>query len=245
MMEEKQKINTENLPAEELRTPESSLLPDARNLMFEGNTKEYLYQSVNQFELADFVPENIQHQYDTARNLFIYGYHVYRFYVVADKQLYSTLEFAIRECVGEDQLWLYLKQKRKEQKELKEKKGNISLGLRLYIGYLIEHKLIQNEDFPQWHHSRAQHAEHQYMLDVSKKMDEENLDSYTLDPDEIDLDAYHFDWDLTKVLSETIPALRNGLVHGSSSLYPGRIRHFEQTSIIINKMYERTRSLCD
>ena len=241
MMEEQLKINTEKLPAEELRTPESSLLPDARNSMFEGNTKEHLYQSVNQFELADFVPENIQHQYDTARNLFIYGYHVYRFYVVADKQLYSTLEFAIRECVGEDQLWLYLKQKRKELKAQKEKRGNPSLGLRLYIGYLIEHKLIQNEDFPQWHHSRARNAEHQYRHEICKKMDEEGLSSHNLDYDEIDLDAYHFDWDLTKVLSETIPALRNGLVHGSSSLYPGVISHFEQTSIIINKMYERTK----
>jgi hypothetical protein len=238
MMEGQQKINTENLPAEELRTPESSLLPDARSVM-DGITPEYLCNSVKQFELAEYVPENIKHQYDTARNLYIYGYHVYRFYVIADKQLYSTLEFAIRECIGEDELKRYLLQKRKE------KKGNPSLGLRLYIGYLIEHKLIQNEDFPQWHHSRAQHAEHQYMLGVSKKMDKENLDSYTLDPDEIDLDAYHFDLDLTKVLSETIPALRNGLVHGSSSLYPGRIGHFEQTSIIINKMYERTRSHCD
>jgi hypothetical protein len=238
MMEGQQKINTENLPAEELRTPESSLLPDARSVM-DSITPEYLCNSVKQFELAEYVPENIRHQYDTARNLYIYGYNVYRFYVIADKQLYSTLEFAIRECIGEDELKRYLLQKRKE------KKGNPSLGLRLYIGYLIEHKLIQNEDFPQWHHSRAQHAEHQYMLNVSKKMDEENLDSYTLDPDEIDLDAYHFDWDLTKVLSETIPALRNGLVHGSSSLYTGRIGHFEQTSIIINKMYERTRSHCD
>jgi hypothetical protein len=76
-MEKQLENKVEKLPAEELRTPESSLLPDARNSMFEGNTKEYLYQSVNQFELADFVPENIQHQYDTARNLFIYGYHVY------------------------------------------------------------------------------------------------------------------------------------------------------------------------
>lgn len=237
-MEEQPKINTEKLPAEELRTPESSLLPDARNSMFEGNTKENLYQSVNQFALADFVPENIQQQYDTARNLFIYGYHVYRFYVVADKQLYSTLEFAIRECVGEDKLWLYLKQKRKEQKG---KKGNPSLGLRLYLGYLTEHQLIQNEDFPQWHHRRAQNAENQYILEISNKMDEENLDSYTLDPDEIDLEGCSFDWDLTQILCETIPALRNSLVHGSSSLYPGLINHFEQISIIINKIYERTR----
>jgi hypothetical protein len=237
MIEEQLKINTEKLPTEELRTPESSLLPDARSVM-NSISPEYLCNSVKQYELAEYVPENIRQQYDTARNLYIYGYHVYRFYVVADKQLYSTLEFAIRECVGKDKLWLYLKLKRKEQKG---KKGNYSLGLRLYLGYLIENKLIQNEDFPQWHHRRTQHAEHQYMLDISKKMDEENLNSYSFDPDEIDLDAYHFDWDLTKVLCETIPALRNGLVHGSSSLYPGIIRHFEQTSIIINNMYERTK----
>lgn len=221
------------MPAEGLRTPASSLLPDVRSSMLKENTKDFLYKSVKQFELAEYVPENVKHQYDTARNLYLYGYHVYRFYVVADKQLYSTLEFAIRECIGEKELKRYLREKRKESK------GHPSSGLRLYLGYLTEHKLIRNEDFPQWHRKRVQDAEHQHTLEIIKKMDEEGLDSYTMDPNEIDLNAYNFDWDLTQVLCDTMPAIRNGLVHGSSSLYPGRISHFEQTSIIINKMYER------
>ena len=58
------------------------------------------YRAIEGITLDDAVPESIRTLFNTARNVLVYSWHVYRFTVVAELQAYSTLEFALRERMG-------------------------------------------------------------------------------------------------------------------------------------------------
>lgn len=58
------------------------------------------YRSIEAITLDEAVPASIRTLFNTARNVLVYSWHVYRFTVVAELQVYSTLEFALRERMG-------------------------------------------------------------------------------------------------------------------------------------------------
>lgn len=227
--------NVSIYPADELRTPVNVLLPDQRNFHFGVTAIEVLYAQIAQCSLNSYVPEDIRIQFDTARNLFLHSFYVYRFYVVAESQVLTTLELAIRECIGDKTLAVF-------QKELKTRGINFKKGLRLYLEYLAQHQLIQNEDFQRWHLRNRMAAEDAYRDKIFKLMDEQALEEYQWDESEIDESAFDVEWDYVKVLCETLPKIRNIHSHGSTMLHNLVSLSFVNVSVIINKMYERTAS---
>ncbi|WDE07939.1 hypothetical protein SG34_014235 [Thalassomonas viridans] len=229
-------LQKQEYPVEELRTPQTIGLPDARSLDLGTGEFEQWYEHVSPFTLDERVPESIRIQFDTARNIYLYAYHVYRFYNIAEHQLYTVLELAIRTCIGEKVLDRYLKAKRKEAKKTRR---SVRRGLSLCLHYLAEHKLIVNEDFPRWHHNYEVQKMYAYQVKVHKIMDEQNLDEYQWNEEEFNNTQVNFDWNLVEVLCEIMPKQRNNYAHGSTSLYNSVVRKFEDVSIIINKMYER------
>jgi transcriptional regulator with XRE-family HTH domain len=58
------------------------------------------YRAIASITLAESVPGTIQTLFNTARNVLVYSWQVYRFTVVAELQAYSTLEFALRDRLG-------------------------------------------------------------------------------------------------------------------------------------------------
>jgi hypothetical protein len=87
-------------PAEALRDPASSMAPDPRTGMFAGQIPLSLdahHADIARVQLSPAVPEAIAIQFETARNLYLYAWHVYRFYMVAATQALTTLEFGLRE----------------------------------------------------------------------------------------------------------------------------------------------------
>ena len=46
-----------------------------------------LYESVSEYILIDEVPDKVRIQFDTARNLYLYSWYVYRFYNIAEDPL--------------------------------------------------------------------------------------------------------------------------------------------------------------
>jgi hypothetical protein len=51
---------------------------------------------VAQCVLHDGVPEEARIQFEIAKNLFLYSWYVYRFVMVAQRQAFTTLEFALK-----------------------------------------------------------------------------------------------------------------------------------------------------
>jgi hypothetical protein len=59
-------------------------------------TVEDRHRMVSQYRLCVDVPDVVWVQWDTALNLWLYAWHVWRFYAVAEMQEYATLEMALR-----------------------------------------------------------------------------------------------------------------------------------------------------
>lgn len=215
----------EELPSEEFRTPERARLADIRSGWFGVSNIDQQYARVCGYELNDLVPEEVRIQYDLARNLYLYSFHVFRFSMVAQHHLYTTLEFAIRERYGKETLKEYAKKNKKQP------------GLRAYMSYLNEIGAIKNQHFPIWNHRREVNAKQRRMADAIQEMRERGLDSMEIS-DHVDVEEYDFEYDYVDVICQTIPSLRNEHAHGSKMLSPGGEHTFENVAIIINKIYK-------
>jgi len=218
-------------PTDELRTPINMATSDKRNHYFNVTSPEILYDAIAQYSLNSNVPQHIVAQYETARNLYLYAFNVYRFYNVAQQQLYSVLELAIKDGIGEEKLKEFIKSK-------STKKRRPQPGLRIYMRYIKEHEVIVNSDFPRWHQRNRIAAENAYHERITKLMDEQGLEEYTWDDSEIDESQFNEDWDYTEMLCDVIPKLRNSFAHGSKDLYSDVLGFFEDISIIINSIYQ-------
>jgi hypothetical protein len=109
-----------NGKADLLRLPSQVMLPDERLEVFvlhnreTGETRlrtiEDFYNDIARYTLGPNVPNDVFDSFETARNLYLYSYFVYRFTVVSSLQAFTALEFALREkailegvpkCIGE------------------------------------------------------------------------------------------------------------------------------------------------
>jgi hypothetical protein len=54
------------------------------------------WDSIDQFRLLPTVPKGVRIHFDTARNLYLHGWFVYRFHVIAEQQALVSLEMALR-----------------------------------------------------------------------------------------------------------------------------------------------------
>lgn len=109
-----------NGEADLLRLPDQATLPDERSDMFvlrhretgkiRARTLEDFHGEVAHYTLSPNVPKDVFVSFETARNLYLYSYFVYRFTVVSSLQAYTALEYALREkailagipkCIGD------------------------------------------------------------------------------------------------------------------------------------------------
>ena len=85
-------------PAEALRTLDSVMEPDPRNTYFGlyAPSLEQRHKDIGALTLHSTVPKDVAIQFEIARNLYLYAWYVYRFHMVATKQVYATLELGLR-----------------------------------------------------------------------------------------------------------------------------------------------------
>lgn len=60
------------------------------------------YSAVESINLTPSVPDDIREHFDTARNLLLYSWFIYRFMPVAELHAYSTVEHALRKRSGKE-----------------------------------------------------------------------------------------------------------------------------------------------
>lgn len=209
-----------------LKTPEEAYLPDSRSPAFGLYDIEDQFNSIKKYELAEYVPEDVATQYEVARNLYLYSYNVYRFYMVAQHQALIALEFALKEYIKFD-----------EAPTSKKKKKN-GRGLGASLRYVFDKGLVENADFPAWQNRRRVQAEHKYNIQKIEELKEKGLERISLNYDEINHEEHSLEWDYLEVLSDIIPKIRNDHAHGSSTLHNQVLITFENVSIIINKIFQ-------
>jgi len=96
---------------EKLRPAEHVFEPDPRNTMFvrvdrtNGTSRPIEladhHELISRYVLHAGVPSEIVLQFETARNVYLYAWFIYRFYPVAEHQCLACLELALRERLKE------------------------------------------------------------------------------------------------------------------------------------------------
>mgnify|MGYP001813515653 CR=1 FL=1 len=181
------------------------------------------FEQVASFVLNDSVPDSIHVQFNIAKNVLVYTWFEYSLFPVAALQAFTTLEFALRERLGERVIAELKKQRKK--------------GLYAYIEYSIEQGWINNEDFSAWHRTPMLRAKDEYLIKKINEMDEMGLDSMEVDFDEAEMpDTNTIDY--LAILLRTANKIRNRHAHGEYILHPPSTWHtFEMCADFINAIY--------
>lgn len=224
-----------------LRTPEHLCDPDPRTRHFvrvdpeTGATQPLSlfdqYKPIAAYTLSQAVPEDVRILFDTARNLYLYAWFVYRFYNVAEQQAFACLEMALRERL-KDEMPL------PEEYWPKKRKGQ-SPPLRPMLRYVIDRGYIQNEGFRTWRDRAIIRSRQRYELEKLRDMEEKGLESIELDYSEVIItDEDLQDYDYLSVLLKYIPNARNNYAHGSGMLHNQVLHSFEVVSELINQLFQ-------
>lgn len=222
-------IDAELHPAERLRALNVIMEPDPRTTMFLGDVQPSLaahHAAINVVQLSAAVPEPIAIQFETARNLYLYAWHVYRFYMVAKVQALTTLELGLRTCLPDRLPEPYQRPKQKQP---------MLAGM---LGYAIDQGLIKNEGFRRWHDAAERTARQRRSFEIVRTMIDQQLEMMEHDemaPLEITPEDQR--WDLVSVLRESLPHARNDLAHGSTMLTNQVLGTIELVAEILVQLY--------
>jgi hypothetical protein len=186
------------------------------------------HEDVSQIGLNASVPRDIVVQFETAKNLYLYAWFIYRFYPVAEHQVFACLELALRMRYGKE-----IQSKKSKDKNLKSKQPM----LRALLRYAIDKGDIKNEGFRKWHESVELRARERYEREKADEMEAKKLDQIELNYSKIVITDVDRNLDYVNILLETLPELRNHYAHGTLMLHNAVLKTIELVSEIINQIY--------
>jgi hypothetical protein len=182
------------------------------------------HEQISTYVLHAGVPQEIVLQFETARNVYLYSWFVYRFYPVAEHQCLACLELALRERLKEEIGTGKIKEKRPTLYPL--------------LKYAVEQGMVKNEGFSVWQNRGEINSRARVEMEKFREASEKNLTEFTLDESEIQITAEDLDWDYVKMLPDLLPRLRNDYAHGSTDLHNWSLRSFQLVSEIINQLWQ-------
>ena len=236
-----------------LRTLDQLGLADARMQHFalrDGGTsrpfgQEDRYENISRFELHRDVPTEVHVHFDTARNLYLYAWFVYRFHVVAEQHALASLEMALRlRLIGHNVL-------DPEGKLVTMRPPKVAGGpdrqhierpmLSRLLQLALEHGLINNKNFANRSQWAKTMAEHRVRIQQLEYMTANGLMSMAIHEEAPLPRPEEFDHDWIATFIETLPSIRNTYAHGSSMLHASVVRTFDVVSDLINQLFSPVR----
>src|ERR1039458_3375162 len=145
--------------------------------------------------LHEGVQEDVRIQFETAKNIYLYSWFVYRFFTVAEHHSYTCLELALRE--------------RLKTEIASGKFGSKMPTLRSLLRCAVDYKLIRNEAFANWRNRGELNSRHRAEMEALRKMSENNLEILAFDYSTVQITEDDLDWDYANKLVDTLPVLRN------------------------------------
>lgn len=184
-----------------------------------------LHEHVSALELHEAVPQEIILQFETAKNLYLYAWFVYRFYPVAEHHSLACLELALRDRLKQD-----------------IEAGRVEFpGKRPMLRALLKHAvmqgLVKNEGFEIWRNRGEINARARVEMEKLREMTGKNLTEIQWDNSEIQITPDDLNWDYANVLVDTLPNIRNHYAHGSTSLHNAVLHTLQIVSEIINQLF--------
>jgi hypothetical protein len=233
-------------PVDGLRSLHQLAAPDTRMLYLAVRDGEAVrpleqrdrYERIADLRLHDMVPEGVRVHYDTARNLYLYAWHVYRFHVVAEHQALASLEMALRFALARrgviDDAGAVL---RPSADSPKPKGRGRPAGLSQLLSIAARIGLITNDGLTRRAQWAQQLAEDRRSIEQIQFMERNGLDRLVL-PDVPAIptaDDLAFDW--LQQFVEGLPRLRNEYAHGSQMLHANVLRTFQIVCDLINQIW--------
>ena len=184
------------------------------------------HEAIAPLTLHAGVPEDVVQQFETARNLYLYAWFVYRFYVVAEHHSLVCLELALRDRLKAESSAGKIHYRGKKP------------TLRPLLECAVQQGLIKNEGFEIWRNRGVIRSRARVNMEKAREMTEKNLKEITWDESEIEVTAEDLDWDYTATLVDVLPELRNTYGHGSTMLHNNVLNCIQIACEIINQLYE-------
>lgn len=188
-------------------------------------TLEERHAAVSRFELNLSVPLDIRVHFETAKNLYLYAWFVYRFYPVAEQHAFATLEFALRERFAPlhpDEFGSSAKR---------------PPSLSKLFAKARKEKLITNAGLRANERMAYARARDRASLERWREMKRLGLEEIEFDDSAIQPLPEDYAHDTLQIFAETLPFLRNTYAHGSSMLYATVLGTFENVTDLINQLY--------
>lgn len=210
--------------AEGLRELALMLAPDPRHGAM--SSVEAHHQAKAGLNLSPAVPDAVRIAFDTARNLYLYAWHVYRFYPVAEAQALVTLEAGLRAAMP---YRLPPKYQRPSQERA------MLFGM---LNHAIDIGLVRNQGFKRWHRAAEHKARQRLDLDRLAMMEQLRLQELEFDPEAlVEVLPEDQDWDLVAVLRNSLSTRRNGHAHGDAGLTHAVYGTLELVLEILNQLF--------
>jgi hypothetical protein len=221
-------------PADQLRSADKALLPDARSvstvaLRPNGSTSMVAlaerHEDVAQFELLPTVPADIRIHFETAKNLYLYAWFVYRFYPVAEQQALISLEFGLRERLA---------------MTYPEKYGPASTwipSLTKMLETARKDGLVSNAGMRATERWAMRRARNRVSDEASRRLIESGAEFIEFDPDGAVPAPGDYCDDALGIFIETLPEIRNTYAHGSAMLHSSVLGTFEIVTDLINQLF--------
>lgn len=218
-------MNNHSFDVELLRPIEFITEPDPRTCSFAKDIADY-HADVSSFNLNAQVPRDIALQFETAKNLYLYGWFIWRFFTVADHQAFSCLELALRSRYENSIPKKYFPKQKQP-------------GLKAMLEFAIDECHIKNEEFETWRNITLRKARSRYEHNKSQEMHANGLNEIELDYNEIEIEDEDKDWNYVQMLQDILPKQRNQHAHGSVSvdMFHGPRHTIQIVSEIINQIY--------
>ena len=190
------------------------------------------HRAVSIYNLNAAAPEDIKVHFDTARNLYLYAWFVYRFYPVAEYHALACLELALRE---------------RYEKEIPKKYFGRSkhVSLKPLLRYAVDKGDVKNEGFKKWHESAAIRAKTRYQYEKLDEMQQKGLEQIELDDSEVQVTDMDRNLGYINDLIEILPKFRNNYAHGSKMLHNHVLGTIQIVSEIINQIYPETTNVTE
>jgi hypothetical protein len=214
------------MPAIELVRPLTELLhPDPRHSHL-GNLPEKQYARLAEIRLTEAVPEDVRQLLETAKNLSLYSWFVYRFHPVASFIAYSCLEAALRPLVLADPTFP------------KQTKPNWFPSFGAMMNHAVSKGWLRNQGFDNARHMARVRARHRTLIEQIQEMNAQGIDQMesrepTIEAIEAELESLPY----ARNLAKNIPDLRNAVAHGHRFLDDGSIAVISLVAEAINQLY--------
>lgn len=168
---------------------------------------------------------DVRVHFETARNLYLYAWFVYRFYPVAEQQALISLEFALRERLA---------------LSYPDKYGSATTWvppLKKMLETARKDGLISNAGMRATERSAFRRARNRVSDEADRRLLESGAEFVEFDPGGAVPELQDYCDDVLATFIETLPAIRNIYAHGSHMLHSNVLGTFEIVTDVINQLF--------